>query len=147
MAAFPCSWRTDRFVVGTAAKAGALYFALVFLVGTGFGTGRTLLLEPRLGPVPATLAELPLMLGASWFICRLVVQRLAVPADFAHRVAMGGIAFTLLIAAELVLAVLVSGESATVHFRAYGEAAPLLGLAGQIAFATFPLVLARTDFR
>lgn len=55
---------------------------------------------------------------------------------------MGGLAFALLMAAELALTLFVIGDSVADHFKAYRDAAPLLGLAGQIIFATFPLIRA-----
>ena len=125
-----------------AARAGLAYFALVLLVGTGLGTVKILLAEPRLGAVSVALIELPLMLGASWLICGWVVERLAVPADAGSRLLMGGLAFALLMAAELALALFVIGGSVADHFEAYRDAAPLLGLAGQIIFAAFPLIRA-----
>ncbi len=125
------------------AIAGVAYFALVFMAGAGFGTVRTLLLEPRLGPLPATLAELPLMLGVSWLGCGWVLRRLDVSADLRNRLLMGGIAFTLLMAAELSLTVLAVGGSVADHFQAYRDPARLVGLVGQLLFAAFPLVRAR----
>ncbi len=130
-------------MIRRATAGGAVYFASVFLIGAGLGTGRILLLEPNLGPVPATLMELPLMIGASWLICGWVVKRLAVPADRSARLLMGGAAFLLLMAAELALTVFVSRGSIAGHFQAYRDSARLIGLAGQIVFAALPLVQAR----
>lgn len=125
------------------ALGGLAYFVLVFLVGTGLGIVRTSLMEPRLGAVPATLIELPIMLGASWLICSWVLARLAVPADAASRLLMGGLAFAILMVAELALTLFVAGGSIAGHFSAYRDPAHLLGLAGQLIFAAFPLLGAR----
>jgi len=129
------------------ALAGFAYFALVFLAGSGLGTVRVLLVAPRIGAVPAILTELPLMLGACWLICGWVVSRLAVPAHALSRLAMGGIAFALLIGAELALTMLTTGESVGDFFFAYRSPSALLGLAGQLIFAAFPLVRAQPRVR
>jgi hypothetical protein len=130
-------------LIRRATAGGAVYFASVFLIGAGLGTGRILLLEPGLGPVLATLVELPLMIGASWLVCGWVVKRLAVPGERSARLLMGGIAFLLLMAAELALTLFVFGGSIAGHFQAYRDPAPLIGLAGQLVFAALPLVEAR----
>jgi len=120
--------------------AGALYFLLIFLVGMALGTIRTLILEPRLGAVGSVLLELPFMLAVSWFVCGWLLRYLSVPAAASARIAMGALAFLLLMAAELGLSLFAVGGSVSEHFANYGQAAPLLGLFGQFAFAVFPLL-------
>ena len=120
--------------------AGAAYFALIFALGLVLGTVRTLVLEPRLGAPGAVLLELPVMLAASWFVCGWLVRRLSVPARPLPRLAMGSVAFLILMAAELGLSLYAVGGSVTRHFVGYAEPARALGLAGQIAFASFPSV-------
>lgn len=122
-----------------AIAAGALYFLLVFLLGMALGTIRVLLIEPRVGTVASVVLELPFMLGASWFVCGWLIRYLSVPAAVASRAAMGGLAFLLLMGAELGLSLFAVGGSAREHFVNYGQAAPLIGLLGQLAFAAFPL--------
>ena len=53
-----------------ATKAGALYAIVVFSIGFILGTIRVLLLLPRLGETTAVIVEAPIMLAASWFVCR-----------------------------------------------------------------------------
>src|SRR5688572_25414741 len=120
--------------------AGALYFLLIFLLGMVLGAIRILLLEPRIGPVPSVLLELPLMLAASWFVCGWLIRYLIVPAAASSRLAMGATAFVLLMAAELGLSLFAVGGTVAGHFAAYRSGAPLIGLLGQIAFALFPLL-------
>ncbi|MGA9580848.1 MAG: hypothetical protein WBR13_02630 [Allosphingosinicella sp.] len=126
-----------------AIAAGGLYFLPIFLLGTVLGTIRTLLLEPRLGAVPSVLLELPFMLAASWFVCGRLIRRLSVPAALSSRAAMGGLAFLLLMAAELGLSLFAVDGSVREHFARYGQAAALIGLIGQIVFAAFPLLRGR----
>jgi hypothetical protein len=59
---------------------------------------------------------------------------------------MGGVALVLLLGAELGLSVLAFGRTIAEHLASYGSPAGALGLAGQVAFALFPL-LRRTGGR
>lgn len=126
-----------------ALAAGALYFLLIFLLGMALGTIRVLLIEPRLGAVASVLVELPFMLAASWFVCGWLIRYLSVPAALPTRAVMGALAFLLLMGAELSLSLFAVGGSAREHFANYGQAAPLIGLLGQLAFAAFPLLVGR----
>lgn len=125
-----------------ALAAGAAYFLLIFLLGMALGTIRILLLEPRLGAVPSVLLELPFMLAASWFVCGWLIRDLSVPGTATSRLAMGAMAFVLLMAADLALSRFAVGGTVSGHFAGYRGGAPLIGLLGQIAFALFPLVQA-----
>jgi hypothetical protein len=123
--------------------AGLAYFGLVFLLGTILGTLRILLVEPRLGAAGSVLLELPFMLAASWFVCGILVRRFAVPPGPGDRLVMGAVAFLLLMAAELALSLYAVGGTVEGHFAAYRQPAQLLGLMGQLAFASFPLLRSR----
>ncbi len=61
-----------------ATKAGALYVIIVFLIRFILGTIRDLLLIPRLGETTAMIVKSPIILTASWFVCRSCVDRLDV---------------------------------------------------------------------
>lgn len=121
-------------------KAGAAYFALVFALGFVLGTLRVFLLAPALGDLGAVLVELPMMLVASWLICHWLTRLLRVPSDMPARLVMGGSAFVFLIVAEISLSLWLFGNSIAAHFGNYGTAHGAAGLAGQIAFAAFPVV-------
>lgn len=121
-----------------AIAGGIFYFLLVFGAGFLLGTVRIPLLAPRVGETAAVLIELPAMLAISWVACGFVLRRLRVPAAPAARLAMGAVAFALLIAAEATLAAAFGGTPAS--FLLSLQSAPgALGLAGQFAFAVFPL--------
>lgn len=122
------------------ARAGFLYFALVFAAGAALGTLRTLALVPVLGEVPAVVLELPVMLALSWIACGFVIARLRVPARWPVRAGMGAVAFVLLMAAEAALGILAFGRTAGAHLAAYRDAPALLGLGGQVAFGLMPLL-------
>jgi hypothetical protein len=130
---------------GSPVRAGIAYFALVFALGFVLGTARTLLLRDASGGgrLLAVLIELPIMLGASWFLCRSVVRRFAVAPTLAARAVMGGIAFALLMLAELGLGTLLAGRTPGEHFALYRQASYALGLAAQMAFALMPLLQRR----
>lgn len=126
-----------------AATAGLAYFALVFMAGAILGTVRVVVVAPHIGAFAAVLIELPFMLIAAWFSCRWLVRRFSVPGSLQSRLLMGGFSFALLIAAELALTIFVLKGSLFSHFAAYGRPAGMLGLAGQLAFAFFPLAAPR----
>jgi hypothetical protein len=105
-------------------EAGALYAIIVFLIGFIFGTIRVLLLVPRLGETTAVIVEAPIMLAASWFVCRWCVdRRRTVPAGSL----MGLVAFVVLMSAEVGLGV-VFGRSTADQLAAYGSLAGAIGL-------------------
>lgn len=123
-----------------ALRAGSVYFAVMFALGFALGTIRVVLLAPRLGAMTATLIELPVMLAASWFVCRWAVARWRVPWRPGARLAMGALAFALLIAAEIGLGILGFGRSAEAQIAAMLSPEGLAGIGGQLLFALFPLV-------
>lgn len=90
-------------------SAGLVYFALVF--GTGFvlGSIRVPFLVPRLGVRWAELLEAPFMAAATYIAARFVVRRFELPPSAAHRAAIGILALSVLVCAELILAALLNG--------------------------------------
>jgi hypothetical protein len=132
--------RDDSARQAAALRAGLVYFALVFALGFLLGTVRTIFVAdaPGAGRLLGVLLELPVMLVASWFICRAVLRRIDLGAGFSARVIMGAVAFTLLIAAEMLVGVILFGRSPIQHFALYREASYALGLAAQLAFALIP---------
>lgn len=124
----------------TALTAGAAYFSVAFAAGFVLGTIRIFLLMPVVEPLVAVLIELPFMLAISWFACSWIVRRFAVPAETGVRVAVGATAFILLMIAEYVLAFALAGIPIPAYLAQYATPVGLLGLAGQIAFAAFPLI-------
>lgn len=127
-----------------ALKAGAVYFATVFVAGFGLGIVRTILLEPALGAVLAVGIELPVILAIAWAICRGILVRW--PMRPTPAAVMGAIAFVLLLLAEAAIS-LVSGRGIAAHLALYARPADQLGLAGQIAFALLPIIQAKRAAR
>jgi hypothetical protein len=124
--------------------AGVAYVAATFTVGFGLGILRTLVVAPHVGALAATAIETPLILGASWLICRFLVGALAVPAEWPTRAVMGATAFALLMLVEATVAMLAFGQSLAGHLAHYGEPDKRLGLAAQIVFALMPLAVGRS---
>ncbi len=119
------------------AGAGLAYWAMVFALGFVLGTIRVLWLAPLTGLLPATLMELPVMLGASWLASGWLVRRFAI-ASAGEALAAGGLAFALLMAAECALGVAMMGMTPAQWFAEFHQPHALLGLAGQVAFALMP---------
>ena len=123
-----------------ATGAGAVYLAIVFLWAFALGTVRVLVVAPRLGELVAVLIETPLVLGASWFACRWTVRRLAVGPEVTVRLAMGAVAFVLLMILEFALSGLVFGQPASAWLEGFRTTPGAIGLAAQIAFGFVPLI-------
>lgn len=121
-------------------RAGSAYFGGMFLLGFALGTIRVLLLEPRLGASAATLMELPIMLGVSWFYCGWLLQRFRVAVALAARVSMGAVALALLLVAEGALGAVLFARSAAEQVGAMTDGPGLVGLIGQFVFAFFPVM-------
>lgn len=122
--------------------AAAAYWTMIFALGFVLGTLRVLWIAPAIGLVPATALELPVMLGASWVASGWLVRRFALAAE-AEALAMGALAFALLMAAECALAVWLSGATAGEWLVGLAEPHAALGLAGQLVFALLPWWRAR----
>lgn len=136
-------WAESTSDLRRALTAGCAYFAMIFLLGFALGTARILLAERQLGATGAVLVELPLMLATSWIACRWSLRRFAIPNGSLPRLAMGAIAFALLMEAEMLVSIGLIGLNLGEHLATYRTAPALLGLAAQVAFAAFPLVRRR----
>jgi hypothetical protein len=134
--------RTERFAgpVFRATKAGAFYAIIVFVIGFILGTIRVLLLAPRLGETIAVIVEAPVILAASWFVCRWCVDRLDVRRTVSARSLMGLAAFLVLMSVEVVGMGAVLGRSLVDQLSSYGSLFGAIGLAAQVVFAMFPLI-------
>lgn len=120
--------------------AGVVYFAGVFALGFALGVVRALVTSPRLGETAAVLLEIPVILAASWFAAKWCVAVCSVPSGGAERLTMGFVAFSLTMLAELLLSVMLFGQTVREHFATYAHFLGLIGLAAQALFAIFPYV-------
>jgi hypothetical protein len=126
--------------VSASYKAGAIYFTVVFCVAFLLGVFRIFVLVPRFGTLIAVLCELPVMLSISWVVCRWIVDSLSIPAKVMNRTIMGGVAFVLLMIAELSLSLLLFNRTISGHFALYKETPELLGLIAQVLFSALPIL-------
>ena len=117
---------------------GAAYFLIVFAVAFALGALRVTFIEPTVGTLWATLAELPFTLAASWAICAWLCHRWRM-SSLAQAASMGASAFFLLMGAEAAGGILIFGRTLGEYFGLFGTVAGVLGLSGQIAFGVFPI--------
>ena len=122
-------------------RAGASYFALVFGAGFLLGSIRIPFLVPRLGERIAELLEAPVMLVVIFFASRHVVRRFALAAR--GSVAVGLLALGLLVAAELALALAISGRSISEYISSRDPVSGSVYLALVLLYAALPWLHAR----
>jgi hypothetical protein len=85
-------------------RAGLMYFVAVFGAGFLLGPIRILWLVPRVGVRTAELFEIPVMILVSLLAARWMIRRFRLSPSASIRLRAGGLALTLLVAAELGLA-------------------------------------------
>ena len=83
--------------------------------------------------------EAPVILAASWFVCRWCVDRLDVRRTVSARSLMGLAAFLVLMSVEVDMGA-VLGRSLVDQLSSYGSLFGAIGLAAQVVFAMFPLI-------
>jgi hypothetical protein len=116
-------------------RAALAYFAPVFAVAFLLGALRVFVVIPLTGPLVGVALEVPIILALSWLVAGHVLKRR--PLSLGRRLAMGAVAFGLLMLAELALA-LAFGQTPRQFITAMASPAGALGLAGQIGFALIP---------
>lgn len=119
------------------ASAAIVYWAMVFALGFVLGTVRVLWVIPLVGLMPATLLELPIILAASWLAAGWLVRRFGI-AGGGEALAVGALAFAILMAAECALAGVLTGQTPAQWLADLRQPHALLGLAGQVVFALMP---------
>lgn len=124
-------------------KAAAIYFALVFGAGFALGLIRVPLLVPRLGERYAELLEMPPMFAVILLAAGWVVRRFRLDTALSDALCVGFGALILLVAAELLLAVALSGRSLGQYLVARDPVSGAVYLAMLLVFALMPAVLAR----
>lgn len=124
-------------------KAGALYFAMVFVAAFAFGTVRTLLLEPALGETVAVAIETPFLVIVMFLAARLVLRRVGVARTVGALLPVGLFGLLLQQIAEFAL-VLAAGETIAQHIAYLQTPAGLIYLAALAVFVLMPLLVAQT---
>jgi hypothetical protein len=123
--------------------AGLFYFGIVFVFGFLFGVVREIYVVDHLGPVLSRLAEAPPILGVSWVVAGWLIRRFQVPADATARLAMGGLALSLLLVCEAILGVYGFGQTLKGHMGEYATLKGVTGLAAQAMFGLVPWMMAQ----
>lgn len=126
-------------------KAGLAYFALVFGAGFVLGVLRVSLLVPRLGARIAELSEMPLMLAVIVMAARFVIRRFAVPLALPARLGTGLLALALLLAAEVLLAVVLQERSLAEYVASRDPVSGGVYLAMLVLFALMPAFVGQLD--
>jgi hypothetical protein len=127
------------------ALAGAAYFALVFGAGFILGSIRVPFLVPRLGERVAELIEMPFMFFVVLFSARFIIRRFALPTATSVRLSVGLVALSLLLAAELLLAVALQSQSLGEYIGSRDRVSGSVYLAMLVLFCVMPLILARVQ--
>ena len=117
-------------------RAATVYFAIVFAAAFCLGVVRTLFVAPKLGALAAVAMEVPIVLALSWVVAGMILRRW--PMVQTQRLAMGALAFVILMLAEAMLANLLFGQTLIGFVSAMVTPPGALGLAGQIGFAVIP---------
>jgi hypothetical protein len=115
--------------------AALAYVIPVFALAFVLGALRVTFVAPLTGPLPAVALEIPLVLGLAWLVAGRVLGHWSLEGG--RRLAMGGLAFALLMLAELLIA-LGFGQTPAQFLSAMGTAPGALGLLGQIGFGLLP---------
>jgi hypothetical protein len=135
--------RTGESSVSRILKPAAVYFALVFGAGFLLGCIRVPFLVPRLGVRTAELLEMPIQLVVIVLAARFVVRRFAVPPQALVRLAVGLLALAFALAAELLLAVAMTGPHIGDYIAGRDPVAGSVYLIVLIIFAALPWMMAR----
>lgn len=122
-------------------KAAMLYFAVTYTAGFAFGSLREMFVMPRFGQLTATLIEAPLMLAATYFAAQWILGRFEMPPSSGDRLLIGGIAFLILMIAEVVFSGFMRGwsvEAWVAHFKTPDGA---ISLAMFVLFGLMPWIV------
>ncbi len=127
------------------AKAGALYFAIVFGAGFVLGPLRVLLLEPRLGSVWAVLAEVPILIAVMIWAASFVQRLIPVPDDPKSLLAMGVGALALQQIADWAVGLWLREMPAAEILANYATTAGFVYLGALAVFALMPAIVRRFE--
>ena len=122
--------------------AAATYFGIVFGVGFVLGVIRMLWIVPWLGERNAELLETPLMLVALVLAARFVVRRLQRPSN-RERLAVGCLALSCLLVAEVGVVLLVRGQSVGEFAASRDPVSGSVYLCALVVFALAPSFVLR----
>ena len=121
--------------------AGAAYAAMVFAFAFVTGAIRTIIVSQNIGisPLIGSIVELPIILFFAWRVCDSVMRWARISPDLGVRLLACATALIVILAAEFCLSAFVLGRGLPDFLATYSQPEALLGLSGQLVFATFPL--------
>lgn len=125
------------------AKAGLIYFLLLFAVGWILGPIRELWAVPLFGRTAAMASEAAIMMITMVAAARWVIRRFEVPRTLSATIVMGFVALGLLIPAEIAGVVSVRGLSLKGYFASFPTARGVISLLMFLLFAVMPSLVAR----
>ncbi|MGL5362310.1 MAG: hypothetical protein ACRDBH_05485 [Bosea sp. (in: a-proteobacteria)] len=119
-------------------KAALLFGLGLFGIGFLLAIPRELLLKPSLGEMGAVMVELPVVLGLSWHLARLLMRGSRFAWQLMPRLVTGAGALACLLMAEILLSVLALGQTWAAAFASIITPKGLAGLAAQALACSFP---------
>jgi hypothetical protein len=93
-----------------------------------------------LGETGAVLVELPIVLAISWISSGILIVRFGIWRNLTPRLAMGGLAFIVMMAVEAGFSMFVLGRPLSAYAESIWNPAGVLGLSGQLGFALIPAI-------
>jgi hypothetical protein len=126
-------------------KAGTAYFALVFGAGFFLGALRVSFLVPIVGERLAELSEMPVMFAVIVIAARFVMRRFAIPLAIPVRLGVGVLALGLLLAAEVLLAVVLQDRSLADYVASRDPVSGSVYLAMLVLLAVMPILVGRAE--
>ncbi len=124
-------------------QAGGTYFALVFGAGFALAPLRELWAIPRFGERLGEFLEMPVMLTIILFAALWTVRRFVIPNTPASRLAVGCVAFALLLVAEIGVVLWVRGLTLADYIANRDVVTGTLYLFSLLLFALMPFLIGR----
>jgi hypothetical protein len=125
--------------------AATVYFLALFALGFAMGTIRVMFLAPRFGQLAATIAEVPVMLTAAFFVCRWAVRRWQVQREAEILWAMVLWFLALLLVFETLLGATLFARTPAEQWASLVTSAGLLGFSAQIIAALLPVYVGKGE--
>ena len=129
------------------AAFAVLYFLYVFAIGFVLGVVRTLWLVAPLGERAAELAELPVMVIASYFVARFLLRSRGHRFGVGASVAAGLGALALLAGAEIATVIVLRAQNLSDYVAARDPVAGTAYLIALASFAAMPALVAASRRR
>lgn len=124
-------------------KAAVFYFTLTFSAGFVLGPLRVFFVAPWLGTRWAEITETPIMLLVCFLAARWSIRRFEVATEITQRLAMGGLALLLMLAAEFYLVLQLRGLSINEYLATRDPVSGSVYYGSLLVFAALPSLVER----